>query len=68
MVTALKSRTGAPKTRTKFLQQFVRDIGTKMTTIRSLCIAFDPGFEYKELCEFRDLAAVNQADAPFSEI
>src|SRR5258708_29313121 len=31
IVTALKSRTVAPKTRTKFLLKFVRDISTKMT-------------------------------------
>jgi hypothetical protein len=31
MVTALKSRTVALKTRTKFLVKFVRDISTKVT-------------------------------------
>jgi hypothetical protein len=31
IVTALKSRTVAPKTRTKFLLKFVRDISTKIT-------------------------------------
>ena len=53
IVTALKSRTLALKTRTKFLLKSIRDISTKMTLILFPCIGFGPGFEYKQLGESR---------------
>jgi hypothetical protein len=57
IVTALNSRIVAHKTRTKFLLKFVRDISTKMTLSSFRASFFGPGFEYRQLCGFRDLNA-----------
>jgi hypothetical protein len=68
MVTALKCRTVAPKTRTKFLLKFVRGYKYKDDTILFPCIAFGPGFEYKPVDEFRDLRAAKQPSKAYSGI
>jgi hypothetical protein len=68
MSAALKSRTVAHKTRTKFLLKVVRDISTKMTLSSFRAISFGPGFKYKQLSGFRDLNAAKQPFRTYSGI
>jgi hypothetical protein len=44
IATALKFRTVAHKTRTKFLLKFVRDLSTKITLLSFRASGFGPGF------------------------
>jgi hypothetical protein len=50
------------------LLKFVRDISTTMTLSFLACIAFCPGFQYKQLGKFRDLRAVSGSERAFSAI
>jgi hypothetical protein len=68
IVTALKSRTVAPKTRDEVPAEVCPGYKYKDDTILFPCIGFGPGFEYKPRGEFRDLRAAKQPSRTYSGI